>query len=152
MKNDPLRCERNCVRNCEEHSSLLRIILQYCVNNWEDHSSLFDMVRTKSVKEISRTFQGFSKAKLQFSRTKIYSKNQHSLSPFWTPYWLKNIMESFIILTSSATVVDHIINILVLLPATALCKMTRYDLQLHLRYRNSIWNRKETRQQQQQQQ
>ena len=37
------------------------------------------MVRTTSDKEISRTFQGFFKDKLQFSRTKIYLINRHSL-------------------------------------------------------------------------
>ena len=39
-------------------------------------------------KKISRTFQGFFKDKLQFLRTKIYIINQHSLTPFWSPYWL----------------------------------------------------------------
>ena len=39
------------------------------------------MVRTTSDKQISRTFQGFFKDKLQFSRTKIYSINQPSLTP-----------------------------------------------------------------------
>ena len=33
--------------------------------------------------------------KLQFSRTTIYSINRHSSTPFWTPYWLKHVMESF---------------------------------------------------------
>ena len=37
---------------------------------------------------------------------------------------------------SSSTIFDHII--FRLLSATRLCKMTWYDLQLHLRYRNSI--------------
>ena len=41
-----------------------------------------NMVCTTSDILISRTFQGFFKDKLQFSRTKIYSKNRHSLSPF----------------------------------------------------------------------
>ena len=43
-------------------------------------------------------------------------------------------MESFTIFTSS-TIFDHII---ILLSATRLCKMTGYNLQLHLRYRNSF--------------
>ena len=67
-----------------------------------------DMVHTTSDKPISRTFQGFFKDKLQFAGTKNYSTNQHSLTLFWTPYWLKHVMESFTILTSSA-MVDHII-------------------------------------------
>ena len=35
-----------------------------------------NMVRTTSDTQISRTFQGFFKDKLRFSRTKIYSKIQ----------------------------------------------------------------------------
>ena len=38
----------------------------------------------------------------------IYAINRHSLTPFWTPYWLKHVMESFTIFTSSA-MVDYII-------------------------------------------
>ena len=63
--------------------------------------------RQKNFSDFSRIF----KDKLQFSRTKIYSefKNLHSLIPFWTPHaWLKHIMESFAVFTSSATV-DHVI-------------------------------------------
>ena len=74
-------------------------------------TTFLNMVRTTSDKKISKTFQGFFKDKLQFSRTKIYSefKNQHSLIPFWTPHeWLKQVMESFATFTSSATV-DHVI-------------------------------------------
>ena len=54
----------------------------------------------------------------------------------WLPltYWLKHVMESFTIFTSS-TIVDHIT---ILLSATRLCKMTGHNLQLHLRYRNSF--------------
>ena len=56
-------------------------------------------------KQISRTFQGFAKDKLQSSRTNIYSMNPHSLTaPFWTSYWLNHVMESCIIFTSSAMV------------------------------------------------
>ena len=40
------------------------------------------MVRTISDKHISRTFQGFFKDKLQFSRTEIYAINRHSSTPF----------------------------------------------------------------------
>ena len=81
------------------------------------------MVRTTSHKQISRTFQGFFKDKLQFLTTKIYSefKNQRSLISFWTPHeWLKQAMESFVTFSSSATV-DHII---FYFPPTTLCKMT----------------------------
>ena len=39
------------------------------------------MVCTTSDKQISRTFQGFFKDKLQFSMVKIYLINRHSLTP-----------------------------------------------------------------------
>ena len=95
-----------------------------------------NMVRTTSDILISRTFQGFFKDKLQFSRTKIYSKNQHSLSPFWTHYCMAKkhhgVIYDFNFFSHSGW--SHY---LVLLSARTLCKMTRYDLQLHLRYRNS---------------
>ena len=57
-------------------------------------------------KQISRTFRGFFKDKLQFSRTKIHVINRHSLTPFWSPCWLKHVIESFTIFTSSAIVVS----------------------------------------------
>ena len=41
-----------------------------------------NMVHTASDKQISRIFEGFLKDKLEFSRTKNYSGNQHSLTPF----------------------------------------------------------------------
>ena len=73
------------------------------------------MVRIASDKQISWTFPGFFKEKLQFSRTKIlYSINRHSLTPFWTPHSLKHAMQSFTIFTSSA-MADHI-NILFYFP------------------------------------
>ena len=43
------------------------------------------MVRTTSDKEISRTFQGFFRDKIQLSRTKIYLINRHPLTPFDHP-------------------------------------------------------------------
>ena len=43
------------------------------------------MVDTTSDKQISRTFQGFFKDKLQSLRTKIYLINSHSLSPYDHP-------------------------------------------------------------------
>ena len=36
---------------------------------------------------IRQTNKDFWRTKLQFSRTKIYSINCHSLTPSWTPYW-----------------------------------------------------------------
>ena len=81
-------------------------------------------------------FQGLFKDKLQFSRTKIYSINRPSLTPFWTPYWLKHVMESVI---CNFYFFSHgWSHYFILLSTTKLWKMTGYDLQLHLRYRNSI--------------
>ena len=79
--------------------------------------------------------QGLFDDKLQFSRSSIYSINWNSLTSFWTPYWLKHLMESFTIFTSNSAMVVIISNItyVVLLSATTLlCKMTAvtgYDLQ-----------------------
>ena len=51
---------------------------------------VWNMVRTSSDTQISRTFGGFFKDKLQFSRTKIYSFNKSAFfNPLWSPYWLK---------------------------------------------------------------
>ena len=60
--------------------------------------------RQTNFKDFSSLFQ----RQITVSRTKIYEINQHSLTLFWTHYWLKHIMESFTTLTSSA-MVDHII-------------------------------------------
>ena len=65
-------------------------------------------VHTTSGIKYQGIFKDFFKAKLQFLRTKIYSANQHSLPPLRSPYWLKHVMESFMIFNSSA-IVDHII-------------------------------------------
>ena len=57
------------------------------------------MVCTTWDKQISRTFQGFFKDKLQFTRTKIYLINRHSSIPLkhWSHYRPKHVMESFTI-------------------------------------------------------
>ena len=79
-------------------------------------------------------FQGLFKDKLQvFKDSDLFNKSAF-FNLLWSPYWLKHDMGSFTIFTSSA-IIDHIIS------ATRNCKMTGYDLQLHLRYRNSIWNK-----------
>ena len=73
--------------------------------------------------------QGLFMDKLQFSRSKMFSINWHSLTPFWTRYCrgLKHSMES------SSAMVDHLSHYVVLLSVTTLlCKMstvTGYDLQ-----------------------
>ena len=98
-----------------------------------------------SDKQISRTFLGFFKDKLQFSRTKIYLINWHSFTsprphpkPFWSPYCGLNTSWSHLRLLRLPPLCSHFF---ILLSATRLRKMTGYDLQLHLRYRNSIWNK-----------
>ena len=65
------------------------------------------MVCISPDKPISKIFEGFFKDKLQFSRTKIYSINQHSLTPF-EHIVAKICMESFTIFISSS-MVDRII-------------------------------------------
>ena len=69
-------------------------------------------------------FKGFFKDKSQFSRTKIYVINRHSLTPFWSHSWVNHLMESFTIFTSLANVEHTIYIYLTLVSATTLCKMT----------------------------
>ena len=66
-------------------------------------SHVVTMVRTTSDQQISMTFQGCFKDKLQFSRTKIYFTNRQSLTSFWNPYLLKHSILNF------SAMVDHII-------------------------------------------
>ena len=68
-------------------------------------------------KKISRTFQGFFKDKLQFLRTKIYIIDQHSLTPFWSPYWLTPRMSQIfrekqnnLILQKGVVGIDKVVN------------------------------------------
>ena len=67
--------------------------------------------------KISRTFQGFFKDKLQFLRTKIYIIDQHSLTPFWSPYWLTPRMSQIfrekqnnLILQKGVVGIDKVVN------------------------------------------
>ena len=60
-----------------------------------DRRFTIHMVGTTSAKQNSGTFQGLFENKSWFSRNKIYAINQHSLTPFQTPYWLKHPMELF---------------------------------------------------------
>ena len=85
-----------------------------------------NMVRTAPDK------QGLLKDKLQFSRTKIHSINQHFLTPFWTHYcWnMHGVIYDFYFFTHDWSYYS--------VSTTTLCNMTGYDLQLHLSYRNSI--------------
>ena len=59
-----------------------------------------NMVCTTSDKQIQGLFN-------DFLRTKIFNKSGF-FNPLWSPYWLKHVMESSTIFTSSATV-DHTI-------------------------------------------
>ena len=68
----------------------------------------------------------------------IYSINRLFLTaPFWISYWLNHVMESCIIITSSA-MVDCILHQVYYFLIQHLWKMTGFDLQLHLRYRDSL--------------
>lgn len=60
-----------------------------------------------------------------FSQTVFkYSVNWHSLTPFWTPYWLNHSIWAFTIFLSLA-LVDHLLHYVALLSVTTrLCKMT----------------------------
>ena len=62
------------------------------------------MVRATSDKQLSRTLQGFFKDKLQFSRTKIYLINRHSLPPLII-LLAKHVLESFTIFTTSVILI-----------------------------------------------
>ena len=86
------------------------------------------MVRTTSDKTNFKDFSSIFRGQI----------NRHSSTPFWTPCWLKHVVESFMILISPTTV-DLLI--LYYFPQQLTLQMTEYDLQLHLRYRNSIWNK-----------
>ena len=85
-------------------------------------------------------FKDFSRTNYSFQGQRYINFNKSTFfNPLWSPYCLKYIMQLFTLFTSSA-IIDHIFYF-TLLSATRLCKMTGYDLQLHLRYRNSIWNK-----------
>ena len=55
--------------------------------------------RKTNSKDFSRIFQG---------QRYIHFTNSTFFNPFWSPYWLKHVIESFTIFTSSA-IIDHII-------------------------------------------
>ena len=68
----------------------------------------------------------------------MYFVNRYSLTPMIT-----------LLVTTRHGVIDDFYffghrwsHYFILLSATTLCKMTGYDLQLHLKYRNNIWNKK----------
>ena len=90
--------------------------------------------------KLQRLFKDFPVFKiLQFSRTKIYLINRHSLTSFWSPYWLKHIINhnlQFLFLD------HHWSHYFILLSATRLSKWLGMKQYLHLRYKNSNWNEK----------
>ena len=64
----------------------------------------------RQFKPISGTFQGFSKDKLQFSRTKICLINRPSITTFDNPIQLTHVMASFIrFFLLRPSLVDHVI-------------------------------------------
>ena len=68
----------------------------------------------------------------------MYFVNRYSLTP----------MITLLVTTRHGVIYDFYFfghrwsHYFILLSATTLCKMTGYDLQLHLKYRNNIWNKK----------
>ena len=90
--------------------------------------------RTTLDKQTSRTFQGFFKDKLLFKDYDSFNK-----SAFFNP-----LSNTLLAKTRHGVIYDFYFFIhawshyFIQLSATRFCKMTGYDLQLHLRYRNSI--------------
>ena len=76
------------------------------------------MVHTTSDrKKFQGIFKGFFKDKLQFLRTTIYIIDQHSLTPFWSPYWLTPRMNQIflekqnnLILQKGGVGIDKVVN------------------------------------------
>ena len=72
----------------------------------------------------------------------MYFVNRYSLTP----------MITLLVTTRHGVIYDFYFfghrwsHYFILLSATTLCKITGYDLQLHLKYRNNIWNKKAKRQ------
>ena len=89
---------------------------------------------------ISRTFQGFLKDKLQFSRTKIYSKNWHSLTPLLNTLLAK--MRHGVIYDFNFFSHHRLFTLFNTTFHNNILQMTGNDLmQLHLRSKNCIWNK-----------
>ena len=91
-----------------------------------------------SDKQISRTFQGFFKDKLQFSRTKdLFHKLEvcNLLLSTLLAKTLNGVIYDFYFFSHGWS------HYFILLSEKTLCKMTAYDLQMNLRYRNSISNK-----------
>ena len=90
--------------------------------------------RQTNFEDFSRIFRG----KLQFSRTKFYSIIRQSLNLLLNTLLAKplnGVIYDFYFFSHGWSLY------FMLLSTTTLCKMTGYDSQLHLRYRNSIWNK-----------
>ena len=69
----------------ESYVTITRKVFSLCTYVLLNSTDAANIVHTTSEEQISRTFQGFFKDKLQFSRTEIYLINQHSLTPFDHP-------------------------------------------------------------------
>ena len=102
--------------------------------HWWEASALTTAPPLPLLLDFSRIFQG------QITVFKDYDllNKSASLTPFWTPYWLRHAIYDFYFLSYGWS------HYFILLSAKTLCKMTAYDLQMNLRYRNSISNNKET--------
>ena len=110
-----------CFSSCVENISLVR-----CANLW----NIFQHSKINFISPCCHVISS------------IYSINRHSLTArFWRSYWLNHVMESCIIITSSA-MVDCILHQVYYFLIQHLWKMTGFDLQLHLRYRDSLLSKK----------
>ena len=129
MQNCPTQCQQSTIENNWS------VILTTNLIGLKSNSSIFK-VCTTSDKQISRTFQEFFKDKLQFSTTTIFLLNRrHSLTPFDHPIGQNTSWRHLLFWLLRPY---HWSHYFILFSITRLCKMTGYDVQLHLRCRNSI--------------
>ena len=77
-------------------------------------------------------FKVFSRTNYSFQRLRVFLINWHLTPLGKTPH---GVIYEFYFFGHRWS------HYFILLSATRLCKITGYDLQLHLRYRNSIWNK-----------
>ena len=122
----------------KNHTNLVKAQQGWYNDHWE-YLPPTNMARVKhgsyncdSDKQISRTFQGFFKDKLQFSRTKdLFNKLEvfNLLLSTLLAKTLNGVIYDFYFFSHGWS------HYFMLLSKTTLCKMTGYDSQLHLGYR-----------------
>ena len=106
-------------------------LLKHGIENKDTVVSILYMVYKYNFRQTN--FKDFSITNYSFQELRFIQciKNWHSLTLFWTPHaWQKHVINDFYFFSHSWS---HYF----LLFTTTLAN----DLQLHLRYRNSIWNK-----------